>query len=262
MAPRRGRENVQPSLVGEFPATFERTMRILTYNIQSGLGVDGIRDAARAAELVKDWNADIAGLQEVELGSPRSGFHNQPRRLGEVTGMHQAFGHGFQRGPWRFGNCILSRFPIQASARHPLPGPGEPRSVLAASLACPDAPGGTLHFLCTHLGLDRTVRMGQVQEIKRVLAGLSGPAVLVGDFNDFPGSPPLVELLTDSGLTDVTAPDPTYPAPSPTAKIDFIFTRGLPPAGPSQVIGSDFSDHLPVMVDVPWPPAPVQNTSA
>ncbi|MCA1595749.1 MAG: endonuclease/exonuclease/phosphatase family protein [Chloroflexi bacterium] len=227
-------------------------MRILTYNIQSGLGIDGVRDAARAGQLVNDWHVDIAALQEVELGSPRSGFHNQPRRLAEVTGMHQAFGHGFQRGPWRFGNCILSRFPIRSSSRHPLPGAGEPRSVLAAALECYDAPGGVLHVLCTHLGLDQTVRTGQVQEIKRVLAALDGPAVLAGDFNDFPGSPPLVELLEGSGLIDITAPDPTFPAPTPTAKIDYVFTRGLPVAGPSQVIASAFSDHLPVIVDVPW----------
>jgi endonuclease/exonuclease/phosphatase family metal-dependent hydrolase len=228
-------------------------MRIITYNIQSGLGIDSIRDVDRVGSLVTSLDANLAGLQEVESGSPRSRFQNQPRRLGDVTGMYWAFGHGFQRGPWRFGNLILSRFPIISSTRHALPSTGEPRSVLAARVECTligsARTGQTLNVLCTHLGLDRAERVEQVREIRRILDGLDGPAILMGDFNDTPGSSPLAELTGAGDLKDISSPDFTFPAPTPTVKIDYIFVRGLEDGGSSRVINSPFSDHLPVLAE-------------
>jgi endonuclease/exonuclease/phosphatase family metal-dependent hydrolase len=95
---------------------------IMTYNVQAGLGIDGVRDISRAGRLVAELGADIAGLQEVEVGNPRSHLVNQPARLAESSGMHVGFAHGFQRATWRFGNCLLSRWPIVRCNRVPLPG--------------------------------------------------------------------------------------------------------------------------------------------
>jgi len=219
-------------------------LKLITYNIQAGLGIDGVRSADRIGRLAADLGADIVGLQEVEMGSPRSLFVNQARRLAESSGMGCAFAHGFQRGPWRFGNCILSRFPIRSSERLGLPSTGESRSALSALI---DTDTGPLHVICTHLGLDREERVGQVQALRRSLDEIIGPIVLMGDFNDFPDSPPILALLDGSGLVDITGPGPTFPAPSPTSRIDYIFVRGLAADGPSEVISTPFSDHLPVL---------------
>ena len=227
-------------------------IRVLTYNVQSGLGVDSVRDIRRAGQLVADNQADLAGLQEVEVGSPRTRFENQPVKLAEASGMHKVFAHGFQRGPWRFGNAVLSKYPIKSAERHELPSAGEQRSLLA-SVIDPGSLAGQgicIHLLCTHLGLNRDERVDQVKEICRLVRNLDGPVVLLGDFNDFPDSPPIQELLSGTDLVDVTTADATFQAPEPTAKIDFIFARGLAPTGPSRVIRSMVSDHLPVVVDL------------
>ncbi len=56
-------------------------MKIVTYNIQFGLGKDGRFDLERVASEVD--GADIIALQEVERYWKRSGNIDQPARLGK-----------------------------------------------------------------------------------------------------------------------------------------------------------------------------------
>ncbi len=55
-------------------------MKLVTYNIRFGLGIDQRIDLGRIAETVRD--ADIIGLQEVERFWKRSGMSDQPEILG------------------------------------------------------------------------------------------------------------------------------------------------------------------------------------
>ena len=55
-------------------------MKIITYNIRYGLGLDKRYDLNRIADTVR--NADIIGLQEVERFWKRSGMIDQPDILG------------------------------------------------------------------------------------------------------------------------------------------------------------------------------------
>ncbi len=57
-------------------------MKIVTYNIQFGLGKDGRFDLERIAGEVD--GADIIALQEVERYWQRSGNVDQPARLGQI----------------------------------------------------------------------------------------------------------------------------------------------------------------------------------
>jgi endonuclease/exonuclease/phosphatase family metal-dependent hydrolase len=109
--------------------------------------------------------------------------------------------------------------------------------------------GLSLNVVCTHLGLNRDERVGQCKVLREVMDGLDGPTVVLGDFNDFPGTPPLQMLLETPGLDDLTTADPTFMAPNPTAKIDFIFGLHVRAEGPSRVVSSVFSDHLPLIVE-------------
>ena len=54
-------------------------MKIVTYNIQFGLGKDGSFDLERIASEID--GADIIALQEVERHWQRSGNVNQPEQL-------------------------------------------------------------------------------------------------------------------------------------------------------------------------------------
>jgi len=49
-----------------------KTIRIMTYNIHHGAGIDGKVDIDRIAKVIARENADIVALQEVDRGVERS----------------------------------------------------------------------------------------------------------------------------------------------------------------------------------------------
>lgn len=108
-------------------------MRIATYNIQYGVGLDGRFDLDRIVAVIGD--VDIVGLQEVEVGWDRSGNHDIPALLAQkMPDYYLAWGPTIDvlkrqgeefcgpRAPRRqHGNLILSRFPILSIRNHLLP---------------------------------------------------------------------------------------------------------------------------------------------
>src|SRR5689334_20283829 len=84
-------------------------MRIMTYNIRGGLGVDGRRSIARIGRVIQGAAADVIGLQEVHQRLPQSRLADQPRALSRVTGMTCLFGPALSLGISRYGNAVLSR---------------------------------------------------------------------------------------------------------------------------------------------------------
>ncbi len=108
-------------------------MKIVTYNIQFGLGKDGRFDLERVAGEVD--GADIIALQEVERNWNRSGNVDQPVLLGRMLNKYYwAYGPYFDVDAStpqsdgsinnvrrQFGNMILSKTPILSTRLFPLP---------------------------------------------------------------------------------------------------------------------------------------------
>ena len=108
-------------------------MKIVTYNIQFGLGKDGCFDPERIASDVD--GADIIALQEVERYWKRSGNVDQPAKLGKILNKYYwAYGPYFdvdasipqpdgriKNVRRQFGNMILSKTPILSTRLFPLP---------------------------------------------------------------------------------------------------------------------------------------------
>ena len=108
-------------------------MKVVTYNIQYGLGKDNRYDLARIASEVKD--ADIIALQEVDRHWQRSGCIDSPAVLAShLPEHHWVYGANLDmdasyRDPAgelvnrrrQFGTMILSRPPIVSSRNHLLP---------------------------------------------------------------------------------------------------------------------------------------------
>jgi len=84
-------------------------IRVATYNIKHGRGMDGTLNLERTLVTLKTLNADIIALQEVDDQARRSGGVDQASWLAERLGMHAAYGAfmDFQSG--RYGLAILSR---------------------------------------------------------------------------------------------------------------------------------------------------------
>ncbi len=108
-------------------------MKIVTYNIQFGLGRDGHSNLKRIAQAVD--GADIIALQEVERNWQHSGNVDQPHLLGQILkNYYWVYGPHFDvdasiRNPdgtvtnnrRQFGNMILSKTPIQSMRLFTLP---------------------------------------------------------------------------------------------------------------------------------------------
>lgn len=108
------------------------TLRVMTYNIRWGLGADGRYRLDRIAAVIQESGADLIGLQEIERGSPRSHFRDQPARLARLLGMEVAFGPNLRLGTWDFGNALLSRLPIRRWRNVPLPVPSDHSPLFSA----------------------------------------------------------------------------------------------------------------------------------
>ena len=67
-------------------------VRVLTYNIRHGQGMDGRVDLSRVADVIRRLEPDVVALQEVDQATTRAGGVDQAAELGRLTGLHSAFG--------------------------------------------------------------------------------------------------------------------------------------------------------------------------
>jgi endonuclease/exonuclease/phosphatase family metal-dependent hydrolase len=231
---------------------------LVTYNVHSFFGTDGRYDLERIAAVIRETRPDIVALQE--YGDFRGRIPaDAPERLARLLDMPLLFGPTVT-GEGRFGNAILTRFPVKAVAQYDLTaGLMEPRKALRADLEL--APGVVLKFVCVHLGLVPLERGAQVRAFgRRVLGGLDGPLVVCGDFNhwfvtrDRP--------IENAGLADVAEtfdkPENTFPSGGPFFRLDRVYTNRLVRPLGIHVHRSErsgvASDHLPLVCRFEVPP--------
>lgn len=237
-------------------------LRILTYNIRHGQGLDDRIDLARIADVIRETEPDLVAVQEVDQATRRSDGVDQAHTLGELTGLHAAFGPAMAYSGGEYGVAVLSRTPIMSTTVHPLPhSPDrEPRTSLEVATA-PTTDAPSVRLVCTHLDYlpDDTDRLAQVQRLNRLFAQPDGtPTLLAGDLNTTPDSP-AIELLS-MNWTDTCAadPTPTFPADQPTTKIDYVLARTADPWSimRAQVLAAPLaSDHRPLLAILALPNA-------
>jgi endonuclease/exonuclease/phosphatase family metal-dependent hydrolase len=228
-------------------------LRVVSYNIRHGRGMDDVVDLDRTARVIRELSPDLVGLQEVDRGAERSGGTDQAAELGARLGLHAVFGAFMDYQGGAYGMAILSRFPPIRSWSIPLPEGNEPRIALAVAVS--PAPGDTLVLVNVHFDwvADDRYRLAQARALASVLDTLSHPHLLVGDLNDEPGSP-TVELFRRRMREAEKPPGERFTFVSERTRrereIDYIF------AAPAEawrirevrvVPESRASDHRPVL---------------
>ena len=255
-------------------------MRLLCWNVQSCRGLDGRVDAARlAAEARRLADPDICCLQEIDSDAL---IHALPEyQSAWASGVDVPAG----KGRYRFGNLILSRYPVGRILRHSLPWPASPDTPSMPRIAVEavvEAPFGPLRVITTHLeyysSAHRSVQIDSLRRIfeegkaRRLATDEEGPfrsfprpasAILCGDFNLRPDDQ-LHDWIQQIGFADAwQALNPGKPHP-PTFRVhepkkeapyccDFVFvTPDLVPRLRSVRVdaATQASDHQPVIVEL------------
>lgn len=252
-------------------------MRLATFNILHGRSLsDGKVDVARFAEAISSLDADVLALQEVDRDQPRSAHADLTAIAAAAMGaLDQRFVAALAGTPgstWvaatgqehpgtaTYGIALLSRYPVRSwqVMRLPsipfavpmwLPGPRkflvvseEPRVALAGVL---DGPLGPLTVATTHLSFLPGWNVRQLHRLRRDLAPLPDPLVLLGDLN-----------LTGNRPARITgyrrlATASTFPTYDPTRQLDHVLLRGrLPSVRYQSSRALPLSDHRALVVDV------------
>jgi endonuclease/exonuclease/phosphatase family metal-dependent hydrolase len=254
-------------------------VRLATFNVLHGRSIDdGLVTADRFRAAVAAVDADVVGLQEVDLDQPRSGGLDLTALAAEALGAPEhrfaaavvgtpgeafrpagpEFASGGDGEP-QYGVALISRLPVlrwlihrlpAAPTRSPVPVggrvillPDEPRVLLAAVV---ETAHGPVTVATTHLSFVPGWNVRQLRRSVRALRALPGPRVLLGDLNLPAGVARVV-----SGWR-VAARLPTYPSPAPKIQLDHVL---VDPAFPTwtraaSTPATGVSDHRPLVVDL------------
>lgn len=223
-------------------------LTIATYNIHGAVGCDRKFAPERVAAVLREIDADIIALQEVPLGGTKT--PNVLNLLQEATGFVAAEGPACDRPERRYGNAVLSRYPILSLRSIDLSfGSREPRGALDADVNCH---GHLLRVVATHLGLRPAERRDQIRRLLQVFDTEEMPVILLGDINEwFVWGRSLRWLV--SHFQAVPAPK-TFPSRRPVFALDRIWIRPRHRLVHVEVHATPLariaSDHLPLVAHI------------
>ena len=267
------------------------SLKILTYNIAHGRGPTGGNwDGPVAADreridqiavLIRRHNPDVVVLNEVDFNSTWSGHQNQAAAIAQQAGYphrveQRNVDFRFFYGSWRFGNAVLSRFPIVEAVPIDYPVLSRWEHVLAGSkqgclCMLQVSPSQQVRIAAVHLeSRSEETCVASIEEFAQVADQPTLPTVFAGDFNSSPSNFPFarqtptgsnaMDLLASSGVVRIpksavaaaqpTPQEMTFPSTEPDRVIDWILASSHFTCEEYQVLNVELSDHRPVLAEL------------
>jgi endonuclease/exonuclease/phosphatase family metal-dependent hydrolase len=228
------------------PPVTKISLRIVTYNILQGYSADGQKNYVGQLEVLREFGADIIGLQESDSNRIANGNTDVVRYFADQLNMYSYYGPKVV--PGTFGIALLSKYPIENPKTFYMYSEGEQTASIEAQIT---VGGETFNLLVTHLGNGGP--MVQQQAVLETLEGKSN-VIALGDYNFRPDKPQYnltTELLRDSwiirdsGVTD-------HPDFDPEDRIDHIFVSPDFTVPESRYLLNPASDHPAMYTEVGW----------
>ena len=233
--------------------------RIATYNIHKCRGVDGRVHPERVARVLEEVNADIVSLQEVVSHEGADIVDHQADFLAGRLGLAGAMGETRKHRGGAYGNVTLSRWDFKLIRPIDLTiGAREQRVALRTDIRIGSH---VLHVFNVHLGTAVRERRQQAlrlldRDLLRAI-DISGPRIVLGDFNEWVRGLVTKTLVAEFHLTDLHAHltrARSYPALLPLLHLDHIYCdhhlrveKAFYHRSRRSIIASD---HLPLVADL------------
>ena len=164
-------------------------IRIATYNVHKCRGLDRRTDPERIAAVIRELDADAIAIQEILDVRDGRAEHDQARRIeAALDDYHSCFGENRTLYGGAYGNLTLSRLNFASCVNYDITwAKRERRGCLRTDISL--SAESVLHLFNVHLGTSFIERRHQARQLltEAVLknAELSGPRVIVGDFNEW-----------------------------------------------------------------------------
>jgi endonuclease/exonuclease/phosphatase family metal-dependent hydrolase len=233
--------------------------RIATYNIHKCRGVDGRVHPERVARVLEELDADIVSLQEVVSHEGSGIADHQADYLAGRLGLIGAMGETRKHRGGAYGNVTLSRWEFELVRPIDITiGLRERRVALRTDIRLGSH---VLHVFNVHLGT--AVRERRLQAVRLLdpdllrAIDISGPRIVLGDFNEWVRGMVTRTLVAEFNLTDLRAHltrARSYPALLPLLHLDHIYLdhhlkveKAFYHRSRRSLIASD---HLPLVADL------------
>jgi endonuclease/exonuclease/phosphatase family metal-dependent hydrolase len=254
-------------------ADLPKEIRVITYNIHKGEGMDGKTDLLRIAKVLLSERPDIVALQAVDQNTGRSKGLDQAAAMGKLMGMKAVFSRAIEFNGGAYGNAVLTKLPVRSEEtvklklfEQPNPERAEQRALQVVELGEKGSPG--LLVLCTSLDYRPTndERMASAKTINELIRKRGDElAILAGTLNFYPGFDVPREFAKEWKIAGVDSEgakflaegigkgprfQATYPSDRPTFSANYIMCR---PAARWQVVELRVieekvaSNHRPVL---------------
>lgn len=226
-----------------------KTLRVMTYNVRNGVGLDNVLNYNRTAQVINNAQADVVAIQELDSITARSAKVDVLRQLAELTSMQATYSKAINHDGGAYGIGILSRTKPHKVRHIQLPGTEERRTLLLADF-------GDYLFMATHLSLTEADQISSMRIIDSIARTIDKPILLAGDLNFKPKSEPHKALAANFNIIS-SSKAATYPADKPTECIDYIAfgkqNRFYAEAKECYVVDApEQSDHRPIVATIEY----------
>ena len=258
------------------------SVRVIAYNMAHGRGLaesnwgGGNKEERQQrlddiAAMLQAHDPDILILNEVDFAASWSFGLNQAAYLADKLQMpyrveQRNLDVRFIFSTWKFGNAILSKYPLGDAALIDLPGYAGWETVLAGHKKAVHAriavDSEIYSIIAVHLShRSEALRVASAKFLTSYSKNLSDHVVIGGDFNSTPSG--FDGHVTDSAgenAMDVFAESlpfkrviddhPTFPSSEPKRTIDWFLVSSSLQIEQASVIQSQLSDHLPIYLQI------------